>query len=81
MTTITLQRPGYRDLTMTARQRAELAKLRIGHPRAAVTLPFRQRTLPLVRVRMRWPTRAVTVWLAPDGGRLLSGSSIGGPIR
>lgn len=56
---------------MTAAQRATLAKLRINHPRADVTLLHRQEDLPLVRVKMRWrkTTFIRWIWIAPDGRR------------
>jgi hypothetical protein len=73
-------------VAMTARQRGELAKLRLGHQRARVTVPARQEQYPLVRVRLKWPDhgssgrpgrrRSLVVWLAPDGRRLLSGELI-----
>jgi hypothetical protein len=66
-------------IALTARQRAELAKIRVQHPRARVSVPFRQTALPLIRVRLRWPGhRNATVLLAPDGHRLVSASLLGG---
>jgi len=61
-------------ITVTAGQRAQIARLRINHPRAKVTLPSRQRHRPIVRVRMYWPPvgqdhRWVCIWIHPDGRR------------
>lgn len=61
---------------MTAAQRASLAKLRIYHPRATVTLvdPRSQTDLPMVRIKMHWRKTTLTrwIWLAPDGARAKS---------
>jgi hypothetical protein len=48
-------------------QRVELARLRVNHPRATVTVPLRQSDLPVVRLRLRWPWRTLELWLDVDG--------------
>jgi hypothetical protein len=59
---------------MTAAQRASLARLRVRHPRADVTVghPYHQPDLPYVRIKMRWARTSIVrwFWLAPDGSRL-----------
>lgn len=59
-------------LTVTAAQRGRLARLRVRHPRAQLTIPARQQDRPAVRVRMRWmprghQRRSLTIWIRPDG--------------
>jgi hypothetical protein len=59
---------------MTARQRAVLARLRVNHPRATVSVLSRQSDRPLVQVKMRWAGTSVSrwFWLTPDGERISS---------
>ena len=87
MTTQTITNPTRAArVPLTARQRAELARLRVTHPRARVTVMRRasQTHLPLVKVRLTWRrpkgaryARTATVWLGPDGSRLTSGRGLG----
>lgn len=64
--------------TFTAKQRAQLAVLRMRNQRANVTVPTRQDYAPAIRVTMRWRSvgthrgrgdrRVVDAWLRPEGG-------------
>ncbi len=56
-------------ISMTVAQRCRLARLRVSHPRARVTLinRNRQHLRPTLRVRMRWSQRGRTIWIRPDG--------------
>ena len=66
MTLFTLSRLGQ----LTSAQLGELSRVRLCHPRARVTVPARQRELPLVRLRLYWPGRSIELWIDPDGRRV-----------
>lgn len=54
---------------MTAAQRAALARLRVNHPRATVSVLWepRDKHPRKVKVRMGWSARSRIVWLDQDG--------------
>jgi hypothetical protein len=60
---------------MTAAQRGELARLRVHHPRARVTVNAHQPIRPAVRVTMRWTDRCARLILMPDGRRVRMGGA------